>query len=96
MTDPTDVPRLTKAQLRELIAARQKGQYPPCPVCEEPVDEQRLTLGAEYEEQRVVTNLPCGHRATYNVNVAAQAQSGADSGAATEATKPTHQDEETH
>jgi hypothetical protein len=46
MTDPTDVPRLTKAQLRELIAA--------------------------------------------------QAQSGADSGAATEATKPTHQDEETH
>lgn len=86
MTDPTDVPRLTKAQLRELAAARQRGAWPDCFICGSVVLNHQLAHGPEYAEQRIAVCVPCGHCFTYNVNVAAQAQAEVDSGAATEAT----------
>jgi hypothetical protein len=88
MTNPTDVPRLTKAQLRELAAARQQGAWPDCFICGSVVLNHQLAHGPEYTEQRIAVCVPCGHCLTYNVNIAAQAQSEVNSGAATEATEP--------
>lgn len=73
MTDST-LPRLSRAQLRQVLEAQVRGEHPPCFVCGGRVTAQHATLGTVYEEQRVLTSQPCGHQVTYNVNVAGQAQ----------------------
>ena len=88
MTDST-LPLLSRAQLRQVLEAQARGEHPDCFVCGGTVTAQHATLGTAYEEQRVLTSQPCGHRVTYNVNVAAQAQAELGSGTATEATEPT-------
>ncbi|MGV9891686.1 hypothetical protein [Streptomyces sp. NPDC003395] len=60
MTDSI-LPRLSRAQLRQVLEAQVRGEYPPCFVCSSRVTAQHATLGTAYEEQRVLTSQPCGH-----------------------------------
>lgn len=96
--DLTEFPRLTGAQILQLIQANNRGENPPCFVCGEVVADQTFTLGTGSEEERVVVNAPCGHRMTYNANVArqkaAEARQITVQAAATEATESAAEDSE--
>lgn len=96
--DLTEFPRLTGDQILQLVQASDRVEKPPCFVCGAAVADQSFTLGAAAEEDRVLVNAPCGHRMTYNANIArqkaAEARQNTVQAAATEATEPAAEDSE--
>jgi len=91
--DLTEFPRMTAAQIREVLAAVEQRKhsnapYPDCFVCGAPVADH-LTgpwVGGEGEALRTVR--PCGHRMTYNTETVEQIKREMTAEAATEATEP--------